>query len=153
MMTPKDLLYAETHEWVRVGEEGGRKVATVGISDFAIQQLTDLVHMVLPKVGTQLKAGQEFGEVESVKAVSSLYSPVTGEIVAVNSDLPNKLESLGSDQIGGISISASIERSPQRRKQLVGNGWLPARRRKVCGALDDPRVGRVDARESRGIVA
>ena len=96
-MTPKDLLYAETHEWTRVASEGGRKIATVGITDFAIQQLTDLVHMVLPKVGRQIKTGEEFGEVESVKAVSSLYSPVTGEIIAVNSDLPNKLESLGSD--------------------------------------------------------
>lgn len=108
-MTPKDLLYAETHEWVRIAEDGGRKVATVGISDFAIQQLTDLVHMVLPKVGTQLKAGQEFGEVESVKAVSSLYSPVTGEIVAVNSELPNKLETLGSDPyVGGWMIKVAI---------------------------------------------
>jgi glycine cleavage system H protein len=96
-MTPKDLLYAETHEWVRVADEGGRKVATVGITDFAIQQLTDLVHMVLPKIGKQIRAGEEFGEVESVKAVSSLYSPVTGEITAVNSDLPNRLESLGAD--------------------------------------------------------
>jgi glycine cleavage system H protein len=108
-MTPKDLLYAETHEWVRLADDEGRKVATVGISDFAIQQLTDLVHMVLPKVGTQLKAGQEFGEVESVKAVSSLYSPVTGEIVAVNSDLPNKLESLGSDPyVAGWLIKVAI---------------------------------------------
>jgi glycine cleavage system H protein len=108
-MTPKDLLYAETHEWVRLADDGGRKLATVGISDFAIQQLTDLVHMVLPKVGTQLKAGQEFGEVESVKAVSSLYSPVTGEIVAVNSDLPNKLESLGSDPyVAGWLIKVAI---------------------------------------------
>jgi glycine cleavage system H protein len=108
-MTPKDLLYAETHEWVRLADNEGRKVATVGISDFAIQQLTDLVHMVLPKVGAQLKAGQEFGEVESVKAVSSLYSPVTGEIVAVNSDLPNKLESLGSDPyVGGWMIKVAI---------------------------------------------
>jgi glycine cleavage system H protein len=96
-MTPKDLLYAETHEWARIASEGGRKVATIGITDFAIQQLTDLVHMVLPKAGKQVKAGEEFGEVESVKAVSSLYSPVTGEIVAVNSDLPNRLESLGKD--------------------------------------------------------
>jgi len=108
-MTPKDLLYAETHEWVRVANEGGRKVATVGITDFAIQQLTDLVHMVLPKVGTQIKASEEFGEVESVKAVSSLYSPVTGEIVAVNSDLPNRLESLGSDAyVGGWMIKVAI---------------------------------------------
>ena len=96
-MTPQDLRYAETHEWVRLADEGGRKVATVGITDFAIQQLTDLVHMVLPKAGKQVKAGEEFGEVESVKAVSSLYSPVTGEIIAVNSDLPNRLESLGTD--------------------------------------------------------
>jgi glycine cleavage system H protein len=96
-MTPNDLLYAETHEWVRVADEGSRKVATVGITDFAIQQLTDLVHMVLPKIGKQIKSGEEFGEVESVKAVSSLYSPVTGEITAVNSDLPNRLESLGTD--------------------------------------------------------
>ena len=97
MHTPDDLLYADTHEWLRVAEEGGRKVGTIGITAFAIEQLTDLVHMVLPKVGTTVKQGQEFGEVESVKAVSSLYSPVDGEIIAVNSDLPSKLETLGSD--------------------------------------------------------
>jgi glycine cleavage system H protein len=96
-MTPSDLLYAETHEWVRVAEDGGRKVATIGITDFAIQQLTDLVHMVLPKVGTQLKAGAPFGEVESVKAVSDLYSPVDGEVVAINDQLPGRLESLAAD--------------------------------------------------------
>ena len=96
-MNPKDLLYAETHEWVRVAPEGGRKVATVGITAFAIEQLTDLVHMVLPKVGSHVKAGTPFGEVESVKAVSDLYSPVDGEVIAVHSDPVNKLESLGSD--------------------------------------------------------
>jgi glycine cleavage system H protein len=90
-------LYAETHEWVRVGQEGGRKVGTVGITAFALEQLTDLVHMVLPKVGTQVKAGQPFGEVESVKAVSDLYSPVDGEVIAVHSDLAQKLETLNSD--------------------------------------------------------
>jgi glycine cleavage system H protein len=118
-MTPKDLLYAETHEWVRVAEEGGRKVATVGITDFAIQQLTDLVHMVLPKVGTQVKAGQEFGEVESVKAVSSLYSPVSGEIVAVNSDLPNHLESLSKDAYaGGWMIKVAISDEEPLKKLM-----------------------------------
>jgi glycine cleavage system H protein len=96
-MNPQDLLYAETHEWVRVTPEGGRKVATVGITAFALEQLTDLVHMVLPKVGAKVQAGQPFGEVESVKAVSDLYSPVDGEVVAVHNDLLNKLESLGSD--------------------------------------------------------
>jgi glycine cleavage system H protein len=96
-MKPEELLYAETHEWVGVTEEGGRKVGTIGITAFAIEQLTDLVLMVLPKVGTKVVAGKEFGEVESVKAVSSLYSPVSGEIIAVNDTLPNKLEILGED--------------------------------------------------------
>ena len=96
-MNPTDLKYAETHEWVRVSEEAGRKIGTIGITAFAIHQLTDLVHMILPKVGSQVHAGQEFGEVESVKAVSSLYSPVDGEVLAVNTDLPGRLEKLGDD--------------------------------------------------------
>lgn len=99
-MNHKDLRFAETHEWVRVTEEGGRKVATVGISAFALEQLTDLVHMVLPKAGTKVAAGQPFGEVESVKAVSDLYSPVDGEVIATHTDLPNKLETLNSDPYG-----------------------------------------------------
>lgn len=99
-MKPEQLRYAETHEWVAVSDEGGRKVGTVGITAFAIEQLTDLVHMVLPKVGKTVEQGKEFGEVESVKAVSSLYSPVNGEVIAVNSDLPNRLETLGSDPYG-----------------------------------------------------
>jgi glycine cleavage system H protein len=96
-MKPEELLYAETHEWLAVTTEAGRKVGTIGISAFAIEQLTDLVHMVLPKVGTKATAGKEFGEVESVKAVSSLYSPVSGEIIAVNDQLPGRLERLGDD--------------------------------------------------------
>ena len=113
-MTPDNLLYAETHEWVSVADEGGRKVGTVGITAFAIEQLTDLVHMVLPKAGAKVSAGQEFGEVESVKAVSSLYSPVSGEIVAVNTDLPNNLETLNSDPYGKgwmIKVALSDEGS------------------------------------------
>ena len=96
----EDLLYCETHEWVRVEESGGTKSATIGISAFAVEQLTDLVYIELPAVGDQVVAGQEFGEVESVKAVSPLYSPVTGEIIAVNSDLSDNLETLGSDPYG-----------------------------------------------------
>lgn len=96
-MTPDNLLYAESHEWVKVADEGGQKVATIGISAFAVQQLTDLVFMQLPSVGTQVQAGKEFGEVESVKAVSPLYSPVSGKIVAVNDKLPTQLETLSSD--------------------------------------------------------
>lgn len=113
-MSPKDLLYAETHEWVRVAPEGGRKVATVGITGFALQQLTDLVHMVLPKIGAHVSSGAPFGEVESVKAVSDLYSPVDGEVVAVNNELINKLESLPGDPYGGgwmMKVAISDESS------------------------------------------
>jgi glycine cleavage system H protein len=113
-MSPKDLRYAETHEWVRVTEEGGRKVGTIGITAFALAQLTDLVHMVLPKVGTRVTAGKPFGEVESVKAVSDLYSPVDGEVIASHSELANKLETLGSDPYGEgwmIKVALSDEAS------------------------------------------
>jgi len=99
-VNPEELLYAETHEWVRMAEEDGQKVATIGISAFAVEQLTDLVFMELPAVGTLVKAQGEFGEVESVKAVSPLYSPVAGEIVAVNAKLPDALEMLGQDPYG-----------------------------------------------------
>ncbi|TWT94533.1 glycine cleavage system protein GcvH [Stieleria varia] len=91
------LLYAETHEWADVVDDGDSKIATVGISAFAIQQLNDLVYMDLPDVGKKVTAGEEFGEVESVKAVSPLYSPVTGEVIEVHSDLPDQLEQLNAD--------------------------------------------------------
>lgn len=96
-MKPEELLYSPTHEWVQVSSESGAKIATIGISAFAVEQLTDLVYMQLPEPGTDVSSGDEFGEVESVKAVSSLYSPVDGEIVAVNTDLPNHLEILSQD--------------------------------------------------------
>ena len=96
-MNPQELLYAETHEWVHVADEEGQKTATIGVSAFAVEQLTDLVYMELPDVGDEIASGDEFGEVESVKAVSPLYSPVGGEIVAVNSELPDKLETLADD--------------------------------------------------------
>lgn len=99
-MKPEELLYSSTHEWAHVETSGGGKTATIGISAFAVEQLTDLVFMALPKVGQSVHAGKEFGEVESVKAVSSLYSPVDGEIIAVNSALPNKLETLNKDPYG-----------------------------------------------------
>jgi glycine cleavage system H protein len=100
-VTPEKLLFAKTHEWVRLETDaGGQKVATVGISAFAVEALTDLVFMELPQVGRTVAAGESFGEIESVKAVSDLYSPVAGEIVAVNSELPEHLDRLGSDPYG-----------------------------------------------------
>lgn len=96
-MNQEELLYAASHEWVHVGDDD---LATIGITDFAVEQLTDLVFMELPDVGATVTAGEEFGEVESVKAVSPLYSPVDGEVVEVNSGLPDKLEVLGDDAFG-----------------------------------------------------
>jgi glycine cleavage system H protein len=97
---PEDLKYAKTHEWVAVSEEGGAKIATVGISAFAVEALTDLVYIELPAVGKQVESEQPFCEVESVKAVSDIYSPVDGEVIAVNSGLPDKLETLSTDPYG-----------------------------------------------------
>lgn len=94
------LLYAETHEWVEITEDGSDKIATIGISAFAIEQLNDLVYMDLPEVGRMLAVGDEFGEVESVKAVSPLYSPVAGEVIEVHSELPDTLEQLNEDPLG-----------------------------------------------------
>ncbi len=91
------LLYAESHEWVDVSDQGGDKIATIGISAFAIEQLNDLVYMDLPEVGRSLAIGDEFGEVESVKAVSPLYSPVSGEVIEVHSELPEDLEKINTD--------------------------------------------------------
>ena len=97
---PRDesnLLYAETHEWVDIAEQDGDKIATIGISAFALTQLNDLVYMELPTVGNTVATGDEIGEVESVKAVSPLYSPVAGEIVEVHEGLPDELEQLNGD--------------------------------------------------------
>ncbi|HIA62408.1 MAG TPA: glycine cleavage system protein GcvH [Planctomycetes bacterium] len=96
-MNAEELMYCPTHEWVSTTEENGETVATVGISAFAVEQLTDLVYMELPSVGNQVAAGQEFGEVESVKAVSPMYSPVSGEVIAVNDGLADQLETLNDD--------------------------------------------------------
>jgi len=99
-MKPEELLYAKTHEWIAVADKDGAKIATLGLSAFAIEALTDLVYIELPQVGQQVNAEQPFCEVESVKAVSDVYSPVAGEVVAVNDALPDNLETLGSDPYG-----------------------------------------------------
>src|SRR5262249_30175588 len=97
----EDLLYAKTHEWVSVDRDGaGPKVATVGISHFAVEALTDLVYIELPEIGRQVEAGESFGEVESVKAVSDLYSPVAGEIIEVNHNLTGTLNQLHDGPYG-----------------------------------------------------
>jgi glycine cleavage system H protein len=93
-------LFAKTHEWVAVKTENGQKIATVGLTAFAVEALTDLVFIELPKVGRQVKAEESFCEVESVKAVSDVYAPVAGEVIAVNDSLPDNLEMLSRDPYG-----------------------------------------------------
>ncbi|MFM7186033.1 MAG: glycine cleavage system protein GcvH [Planctomycetota bacterium] len=92
-----EMKFAKSHEWVRP-EPGG--LATVGISKYAVEALTDLVFMQLPPVGTRVKAGESLGEIESVKAVSDVYAPVSGEVVEVNEALPGQLDTLGRDPYG-----------------------------------------------------
>jgi glycine cleavage system H protein len=92
-MDPKKLRYSPTHEWVEV--EGG--TAVVGLSKFAVDQLTDLLTIELPKVGDRLTAGKSFGEVESVKSVNDLYAPVSGEVVEVNQALADDVQILSED--------------------------------------------------------
>ena len=95
-MNPEKLKFAKTHEWVSL--EGS--VATVGISDFAVKELTDVVHIELPQKGRKVSAGDTIGEIESVKAVSDLYAPVGGEIVEVNQSLESDLAQLSEDPFG-----------------------------------------------------
>jgi glycine cleavage system H protein len=99
-MNPEQLRFAKSHEWVSLSEESGDKIATIGISKFAVEALTDLVFMELPKVGQQVTPGEPCCEIESVKAVSDIYSPVEGEVVEVNEGLPDRLETIGDDPYG-----------------------------------------------------
>ncbi len=95
-MDPATLKYSRSHEWLHL--DGN--TATIGITDFAVKALTDLVYVELPELGRALAAGEIFGEVESVKAVSDLYAPVAGEVVEINSGLPDDLDALGEDPFG-----------------------------------------------------
>ena len=94
---PSDLRYAPSHEWCRLEDDGS---VTVGISDHAQEQLGDLVFVEVPEVGTHLDAGDAFAVVESVKAASDVYSPIAGEVVAVNEALADAPESVNGDPYG-----------------------------------------------------
>jgi glycine cleavage system H protein len=117
---PEQLRFAKTHEWVYLEPSAeAATIATVGISAFAVEALTDLVFMQLPTVGKKVTAGQALGEIESVKAVSDVYSPVTGHVTAVNSDLPNKLETLSADPYGAGWIAKLELDGPAQLGDLV----------------------------------
>lgn len=95
-MYPEDYRYTKEHEWIRV-ESGA---ATIGITDHAQHELGDIVYVDLPKVGSTVAAGKPFGSVESVKAVSDIYAPASGEVTAINEELNSKPEKLNQDPHG-----------------------------------------------------
>ena len=95
--TPKELKYTKSHEWLRVEKDG---TYTVGITDHAQDLMGDMVYVELPQVGKQLTAGKESGVVESVKAASDIYAPVSGEVVGVNDALGDKPETVNKDPYG-----------------------------------------------------
>jgi glycine cleavage system H protein len=102
---PAELHYTREDEWCRV--EGNRVV--IGVTDYAQQQLGDIVFVELPAVGTAIERGEPFGVIESVKAVSDLYAPVTGEVVEVNADLGDRPEQVNEDCYGdGWLIAVAI---------------------------------------------
>ncbi|MFJ9369571.1 glycine cleavage system protein GcvH [Nocardia sp. NPDC101769] len=94
---PADLKYTDEHEWVQTGSDGR---VTVGLTDYAQQTLGDIVFLELPRVGTQVKAGDAIGVVESVKAASDIYSPVTGEVVEIDTDVTDAPEDVNGDPYG-----------------------------------------------------
>src|SRR3974390_1391794 len=110
MSYPADFRYTKEHEWIHV--DGG--VATIGITDHAQHELGDIVYVDLPKVGTAAEAGKTFGAVQSVKAVSDIYAPVSGEIVEINEGLASAPETLNQDPHGSawlikVRLTASDE--------------------------------------------
>jgi glycine cleavage system H protein len=126
---PADLRYTAEHEWVqRTGEDTVR----VGITDFAQESLGDVVYIQLPEVGTDLAAGESFGEVESTKSVSDLYAPLSASVVAVNAELEAKPELVNSDP--------------------YGQGWL-LELRAGGDTLDDGLAGLLDADAYRGTLS
>jgi glycine cleavage system H protein len=103
-MYPTDLKYTKDHEWVRLGAGDAR----VGITDYAQKQLGDVVYLELPPVGRSLRKGEVFGTIESVKAVSELYSPIAGEVTAVNDALVQKPEVVNTDPHGSWMIVMKV---------------------------------------------
>lgn len=114
-MIPSDLRFHKEHEWVRL--EGN--LATVGISDFAQDALGDIVFLELPKVGASVKAGQQIGEVESTKTTSTIYTPVSGTVSRINTDLKDRPEAVNADPYGKGWIAVIELADPGEIDQLM----------------------------------
>lgn len=118
-MYPSDLKYTKDHEWVRVS--GDR--AHVGITDYAQKQLGDVVYLELPEVGRTVNKGDVFGTIESVKAVSELYAPVSGEVVEVNGDLAQRPESVNTDPHNAWMIVLKVASAGDASDLLDANAY------------------------------
>ena len=112
MNIPKDLLYTKSHEWIKKNDDGS---AVIGITDFAQSELGDLVYVDLPAVGDEVTAGESFGDVESVKAVSDVLSPVSATVDEVNEELPDAPEKINEApyeawfiKVSGITEEAEL---------------------------------------------
>lgn len=113
-MYPETLKYTNDHEWIAIDDGVGR----VGITDFAQKQLGDVVYVELPDVGTMVTQGQAFGTIESVKAVSELFAPVSGEVVEVNGTLKDKPEQVNTDPHGAWMLAIRLS-SPAQAEALL----------------------------------
>jgi glycine cleavage system H protein len=119
-MYPQEFLYTKEHEWIRVDE----LIGTIGLTDYAQKELGDIVYVELPKPGDHVTANEPFGTVESVKAVSELYSPVTGGVVAVNPKLQNNPEMLNADAHGAAwLIRVRLEDRSETEKLMTADEY------------------------------
>ena len=115
-MYPADRKYTKDHEWIRISGE----TAEIGITDFAQQQLGDVVYVDLPDAGKKIAAGESFGSIESVKAVSELYAPMSGEVVEVNANLKDRPEAVNKDPHGTWMIKVRLS-NPGDASVLLDN--------------------------------
>jgi len=114
MTYPTDLKYTKDHEWIRINDQNGQ----IGITDYAQEQLGDVVYVELPEVGRVFAQGDQFGSVESVKAVSDLYCPVSGEVIEVNSVLETQPELVNKDPHGNWMIVVKLT-NPDELASLI----------------------------------
>lgn len=119
MAFPADYRYTKEHEWIKV--DGNQ--ATIGITDYAQNSLGDIVFVELPKIGEELSAGKSFGSVESVKAVSDLYAPASGKVVAINDELTNAPEKINSDAHGSWMIRIQLNNAGEVNKLLSSQDY------------------------------
>jgi glycine cleavage system H protein len=117
MPYPSELKYTKSHEWIKA--DG--KTATVGITNYAQESLGDIVFVDLPKTGAELTAGKTFGSVESVKAVSDLYAPVSGTVTEVNGELATAPEKINKDAHGAWMLKMNLK-NPDELKSLLSAG-------------------------------